>query len=246
MTRESETASMDRLDSVFSDVSGSMKENLAPAIPRIWESEMEELLTDLRGWLREMSRGGEAWIPAHFELAFGLPEDPDRDPASTTRDVRILNGIRLRGSIDLVETIPANDKTAVRVTDHKTGRPLRLAGGQRLEVGGGEVLQPIIYGLAAEQLLDEEVEYGQLFYCTRRGEYQRRIVSINSGTCAKLKQVLETIDRNLEKGFLPAAPRPDACKFCDFQSVCGPYEETRIRRKEESRLTDLNEVRRLP
>ena len=246
VTRELETESMDRLDSVFADVSSSMKETLAPAIPRIWESEMEELLTDLRGWLREMSRGGEAWIPAHFELAFGLAEDPERDPASTTRDVRILNGIRLRGSIDLVETIPSDDKTAVRVTDHKTGRPLRLAAGQRLEVGGGEVLQPIIYGLAAEQLLDEEVEYGQLFYCTRRGEYQRRIVSIHSGTCAKLKQVLETIDRNLEKGFLPAAPRPDACKFCDFQSVCGPYEETRIRRKEESRLTDLNEVRRLP
>ncbi len=246
VTRESETESMDRLDSVFADVSGSMKENLAPAIPRIWESEMEELLTDLRGWLREMSRGGEAWIPAHFELAFGLADDRERDPASTTRDVRILNGIRLRGSIDLVETIPSDDKTAVRVTDHKTGKPLWLSGGQRLEVGGGEVLQPIIYGLAAEQLLDEEVEYGQLFYCTRRGEYQRRIVSIHSGTCAKLKQVLETIDRNLEQGFLPAAPRSDACKFCDFQSVCGPYEETRIRRKEESRLADLNELRRLP
>ncbi len=246
VTRDSEAEAMNRLDSVFADVSGSMKETLAPAIPRIWESEMEELLTDLRGWLREMSRDDEAWIPAHFELAFGLAEDPERDPASTTREVRILNGIRLRGSIDLVETITSGDKTAVRVTDHKTGRPLRLAAGQRLEVGGGEVLQPIIYGLAAEQLLDEEVEYGQLFYSTRRGEYQRRIVSIHSGTCAKLKQVLETIDRNLEQGFLPAAPRPEACKFCDFQSVCGPYEETRIRRKEKSRLADLNEVRRLP
>jgi CRISPR/Cas system-associated exonuclease Cas4 (RecB family) len=154
--------------------------------------------------------------------------------------------MRLRGSIDLVETIPSDDKTSVRVTDHKTGSPPRLASRQRLEVGGGEVLQPIIYGLAAEQLLDEEVEYGQLSYCTRRGAYQRRIVSIHSGTCAKLKQVLETIDRSLEEGFLPAAPRPDACKFCDFQSVCGPYEETRIRRKEESRLADLNELRRLP
>ena len=243
---ESETEAMDRLDSVFADVSGSMKETLAPAIPRIWESQMEELLTDLRGWLREMSRAGEAWIPAHFELAFGLAEEPERDPASTTRDVRILNGMRLRGSIDLVETIPSDDKTAVRVTDHKTGSPLRLASRQRLEVGGGEVLQPIIYGLAAEQLLDEEVESGQLSYCTRRGAYQRHIVSIHSGTCAKLKQVLETIDRSLEEGFLPAAPRPDACKFCDFQSVCGPYEETRIRRKEESRLADLNELRRLP
>ena len=207
---------------------------------------MEELLTDLRGWLREMSRGGEAWIPTHFELAFGLAADPERDPASATRDVRILNGIRLRGSIDLVETIPSDSRPAVRVTDHKTGRPVRLAGGQHLEVGGGEILQPIIYGLAAEQLLDEEVESGQLFYCTRRGGYQRRIVSIHSGTCTKLKQVLETIDRNLEQGFLPAAPRPDACKSCDFQPICGPYEETRIRRKDESRLADLNEVRRLP
>ena len=246
VTRESEAEAMDRLDSVFTDVASSTRERLAPAIPRIWESEMEELLTDLRGWLREMSRGGEAWIPTHFELAFGLAADPERDPASATRDVRILNGIRLRGSIDLVETIPSDSRTAVRVTDHKTGRSVRLAGGQRLEVGGGEILQPIIYGLAAEQLLDEEVESGQLFYCTRRGGYQRRIVSIHSGTCTKLKQVLETIDRSLEQGFLPAAPRPDACKFCDFQPICGPYEETRIRRKEESRLADLNELRKLP
>ncbi len=246
VTRQSEAAAMDSLDSVFGDVAGSTRERLAPAIPRIWESEMEELLTDLRGWLREMSRADEAWIPAHFELAFGLAADPDRDPASTIREVRILSGIRLRGSIDLVEVLRSDGRTAVRVTDHKTGRPFRLAGGQRLEVGGGEILQPIVYGLAAEQLLDEEVEYGQLFYCTRRGGYQRRIVSIHSGTCAKLKQVLETIDRNMEQGFLPAAPRQDACKFCDFQAVCGPYEQIRIRRKEQSRLADLSELRKLP
>ncbi len=247
VTPASEAAAMDHLDRVFAEVAGSARENLAPAIPRIWDGAMEELSTDLRGWLREMARSDRTWKPTHFELAFGLAPDKNRDPGSRTEAVRILNGIRLRGSIDLVETRSRRDgRTVVRVTDHKTGRGRMQTGRERLEVGGGEILQPIIYSLAAEQLLDEEVEYGQLFYCTRRGGYQRQRVALHSGTCGKLKQVLEAVDRNLEKGFLPAAPRKDACRYCDFRPVCGPYEEVRIQRKDERQLVDLSELRKLP
>ncbi len=246
VTRASELEAMDELDKMFGEIASTARENLAPAIPRIWESEMEELSTDLRGWLREMARSDEGWRPSHFELAFGLEPDSDRDPGSSSEAVRILNGMRLRGSIDLVEMKTRQDgRTVVRITDHKTGRPRMQTGGQRLEVGGGEILQPIIYGLAAEELLDEEVEYGQLFYCTRRGEYRRQRVALHSGTCGNLKQVLEAVDRNLKKGFLPAAPRKEACRYCDFQPVCGPYEEVRIRRKDERQLVDLIEVRKL-
>ena len=47
------------------------------------------------------------------------------------------------------------------------------------------------------------------------------------------------------KGFLPAAPAKDACRWCDYRPVCGPYEEQRVRRKPKDRLADLQRLRGL-
>ena len=53
---------------------GTYREELAPAIPRIWDGEVEDIRWDLRGWLREMVQTGEeVWTPRWFELSFGLP-----------------------------------------------------------------------------------------------------------------------------------------------------------------------------
>ena len=90
------------------------------------------------------------------------------------------------------------------------------------------------------------MEYGQLFYCTRRGEYHQQKVSIHAENRGKLKQVLEVVDRNIKKGFLPAAPKEKACRHCDFQPICGPYEEIRIKKKDKRLLVDLEELRELP
>src|SRR5258708_34216282 len=38
-------------DQVLNQIAAEYKEKLAPAIPRVWHSEMEDLRTDLRGWL---------------------------------------------------------------------------------------------------------------------------------------------------------------------------------------------------
>ena len=32
----------------------------------------------------------------------------------------------------------------------------------------------------------------------------------------------------LQTGFLPAAPRKEACERCGYRVVCGPYEEERV------------------
>ncbi len=51
----------------------------------------------------------------------------------------------------------------------------------------------------------------------------------------------------LDRGFLPAAPNKDACRFCDYRPVCGPWEEERTRRKKDrGDLHLLKTLRNLP
>src|SRR5205823_5156255 len=42
-------------DEVLSEVAKEYREELAPAIPKVWESEVEELRWDVRGWIRQVS-----------------------------------------------------------------------------------------------------------------------------------------------------------------------------------------------
>ena len=55
--------------------------------------------------------------------------------------------------------------------------------------------------------------------------------------------MLEIIDGAMRDGFLPAAPRKDGCKGCDYLPVCGPYEEERVRVKSQAELKKLKELR---
>ncbi len=216
-------------------------DKLAPAIARVWNSEISGISTDLRGWIREVADAGERWQPTYFEFAFGLGRARGRDPLSHRDEAVVLDGYRLRGSIDLVERDPERD--AWRVTDHKTGRAPRE---RFLVLKHGEVLQPLLYALAAEYHLDGSVETGRLSYCTRRGDYETRDVELNSENRSKIGTALGIVDRALASGFLPAAPRPRACEWCDFVSVCGPYEQIRLRGKDHSRLADLEQLRGAP
>src|SRR5262249_53862508 len=142
-----------RADDVLNRVAGEYAERLAPAVPRVWNAGVEDLRVDLRGWLQHVARNDDEWLPLHFELAFGLRHDEQREPASSAAETTLREGVRLRGSIDLVER---NCTTGVhRVTDHKTGQfPERTPH----LTGGGKALQPLLYGLAAEKLLATPVE----------------------------------------------------------------------------------------
>ena len=235
-----------RVDQALDTVATEAKDRLAPAIEQVWDSEIESMRIDLHGWLHAVVREGGPWTPAHFELSFGLPASDDHDDASITEDAVVLDGIRLRGSIDLVEI----DETAerVRVTDHKTGLPHARA---RVVVGRGEVLQPMLYALAAEQQLARPVVAGRLFYCTRRGRFETREVLLDDTTRGQITAVLATIDDAIETGFFPAVPRERACRYCDYASVCGPNEAQRRQVKmkhptSRQRLARLETLRRQP
>jgi ATP-dependent helicase/nuclease subunit B len=232
---------LDLTDQVLDRVAAEFEDNLAPAIQRVWKSEIEYVRTDLRGWIQQVCAAPPEWLPVHFEFAFGLPAGPHRDPQSTTDEATILNGIRLRGAIDLIEKHTTRD--ALRVTDHKTGKAPQ---NRPQYVGGGAILQPLLYALAAEQLLGQPVESGSLFFCTQRGDFSTVDIPLNTQSRQRVAQVLETIGRFLENGFLPAAPQSGACAICDYRPVCGPYEEQRAKRKLTERLEPLVNIRNLP
>ncbi|MGH7553563.1 MAG: RecB family exonuclease, partial [Longimicrobiales bacterium] len=231
---------LDLADEVLNRVATEFEQKLAPAIPRVWRDEIEALRSDLRGWVRHTS--GDAWQPLHAEFAFGLPHSSERDPSSHPDAVAVLDGVRLRGSIDLIEKHPQGG--ALRITDHKTGKaPERVPA----YTGGGEFLQPILYSLATEKLFGATVESGRLFYCTQRGSYTEVTVPLDRLARNFVTVIANAVDQSLEAGFLPPAPKRGACELCDYRVVCGPYEEMRFKLKlADDRLDTLGEVRNQP
>ncbi len=224
------------VEAALDRVAEEYAEQLAPAIPRVWHDEIDDLRRDLGIWVRRMA-DDPSWVPAYFEFSFGLSDD-GRDPRSLPDPVTIDGRFVLRGSVDLIETSPGGD--LLRVTDHKTGRNRAKDG---LIVGGGGTLQPVLYSAAVEQGLGKRVVEGRLYYCTTAGGFSHHPIAINDYNRGQGLQALTIIDRAIEQGFLVAAPAERACTWCDFRPVCGPREEERVSRKAADRIADLAALR---
>jgi len=234
---------LDLLDHTLDCVAAEYGEKLAPAIPRVWLSEIEDLRTDLRGWLHLWLAAAGEWEPIHVELGFGLEASRDsHDPSTIAEPIALESGALLRGAIDLVEK--HRTRGVLRVIDHKTGKAPEQ---EPVYVGGGAVLQPALYGLAAEKILHLPTETGRLFYCTQRGGFSSIDIHLTPKARQWFDYALTTIGNAIRDGFLPAAPRDGACDYCDYRLVCGPYEETRVRQwKDRSALESLQTLRNMP
>ncbi len=244
VTRARIPAAEAAVDEVLNRVAADYAERLAPAIERVWRDEIEGLRSDLKGWLRHVANEDGEWIPMHVELGFGLPPGDGRDPRSVPEPVTVEDRWLLRGVVDLIEARAGPTASGeLRVTDHKTGRNRTREG---MVVGGGEALQPVLYGLAVEQTLGRPVHESRLSFCTATGRYEQRRVSLDDDARRHGAEVLEIIDRAIETGSLLPAPRRGACRWCDFQVVCGPWEERRTAVKDQTKLADLAALRRLP
>ena len=227
-----------RVNRTLADVAAAYRERLAPAIERVWREEIAAIGRDLRVWVRRLPGAGD-WRPSYFEFSFGL-SDEGRDPRSVSEPVTIDGRFRLRGSVDLVEL---RNNAQVRVTDHKTGKNRSTP---RMVIGGGGTLQPVLYGMAMEEMLGKPVVSGRLFYCTAAGAFTEHEIPLNDANRRAGLEALEIVDRAIELGFLPPAPTARACTWCDFRAVCGPDEARRITRKPPESLGDLQALRARP
>ena len=259
VTRARVAAAEAVVDEVLDRVAADYAEQLAPAIERVWRDEIEALRGDLKGWVRHVANEDGDWIPMHAELGFGLPPGDGRDPESVPDPVQVDGRWLLRGVVDLIEArARPTARGELRVTDHKTGRNRTREG---MVVGGGETLQPVLYGLAVERALGRPVHESRLSFCTAAGRYEQRVVALDDVARRYGAEVLEIVDRAVEAGSLLPAPRQGACRWCDFQVVCGPWEERRTAAKHWPRrgsergarvgaaaslLADLTMMRELP
>jgi CRISPR/Cas system-associated exonuclease Cas4 (RecB family) len=228
------------LDRVVAKVAAKHKDDLSPAIERVWDDGVASIKADLVEWMR-LGQDDLAWTPDKFELSFGLADRrAAQDPASRQEPVRVDEGLTLRGSIDLVER---RADGALRATDYKTGKARATEG--VTVIGGGEVLQPVLYALVLEKLFPgARVEGGRLHYLTSTGDFRSVAIPLGPEAREGARTVARTIGGALEEGFLPAAPIKGGCEYCDYLVVCGPYEELRARKKNPKRLEPLVELRR--
>ena len=230
-----------RLDRKLEEVSERYRDQLKPAIERVWQDGITSVRADLREWLSR-SAADASWTPWRFELSFGLTRDREhRDEHSSEEPVSLDQGFRLRGSIDLVERSASG---SLRATDYKTGKQ-RASDGDVIK--GGTALQPALYALALEKLFPEmKVEGGRLYYSTFTGGFEKVDVQLDTVTRDSIRAVAQTIGGAIAQGFLPAAPAERQCEWCDYQTVCGTQEEYRVGRKPQDRLEPLLKLRGMP
>ena len=101
---------------------------------------------------------------------------PDRDPRSVPDPVLVDGRFPLRGAIDAIDV---HRQTGVlRVTDHKTGKDRTK---DTLVIGGGSVLQPLVYAAVAEAMLGVPVGESRLFFCTSAAGFKQRPVLLDAG-----------------------------------------------------------------
>ena len=217
---------LELLEEVLESVAADFKDRLVPAIDRVWDDGIESIRLDLREWLQRESLRRTPFEPWRFELSFGLPRDPDRDAHSVLEPIELETGLKLRGAIDLVERTADG---VLRVTDHKTGRHRAKPGAI---IQGGELLQPVLYGLAVQALFpNARVDSGRLYYCTTDGEFRDHSVRLDERASEAAGLLSDVVLNAFAAGRFPALPREGACRWCDYRPVCGPDEERRVRRK---------------
>ena len=234
-------AARDVLDHVVAAVAETWHDDLAPAVERVWADEIGAIRRDLRAWLLILAGDGAEWLPKYFEFGFG--EVPgERDPRSIPEPVTLAGGFKLKGAIDLIEE--HRPTKVLRVTDHKTGRkPEKI---EKVTINGGAVLQPVLYAMAIEAALNQPVYYGRLHYCTSVGSFYAHPIPLDERTRQAGLEVLQVVDRAIERGFLAAAPTEEACGRCDFRPVCGQGVVNRVSRKPQEPLADLLALRTRP
>jgi ATP-dependent helicase/nuclease subunit B len=243
MTHATLDAARERLDHVLTRVEKKFRDELCPAIDRVWEDGVAAIRADVREWLRrEVEEEQSGFQPAYFELSFGLRGQREAsDQHSTSDPVPLDCGVRLRGSIDLVEK---RDDGTLQATDYKTGKKRAKEG---TVIGGGKVLQPVLYALTLEKMFpDAKVSGGRLYYASSTGGFDSVLVRLDETAREGANAVGEAVAEAINTGFLPALPDARECEYCDYKPVCGPYETIRTKRKKSPRMDKLVNLRKRP
>ncbi len=228
-----QTQALELLDACLDKAARDYEERMLPTVSSVFWDEIRRIRVELHAWIGQVIEEGNSLEPIRYDLSFGLPSHEHEDPRSVLDAAMLEGGYLLHGAIDIVERHLAT--RLCRVTDIKTGTSFAKPA---MVIGGGEVLQPVLYALALEAVWQERVVDARLSFCTQRGGNSEHVIAMDARARASARRVLDLVDDAVEKGFFPAAPREHACENCGYRIVCGPHEERRAMRKDENTLDD--------
>ena len=223
---------------------GAASRRARAGIPRVWEDEIAALRADLRDWLRRLADDADGWHPRTSSSPSACRADAARDPHSQPdAGRRSPGGIRLRGSIDLVER--RADGRALRVTDHKTGSDRTDDGHarrRRRDPPAGPLRARRRSGAATAGQRGAPL----LLHRARRLRRARRAARRPQAR-AQGRDVLETIDRALADGFLPAGAARTTPARAATSARCAARTRRSARAARAAQpLADLAALRELP
>ena len=215
------------------ELPAQIEEEQAPAAAALWSVDIDELRADLRGWATQKAwddRGLGAAIA--WELGFGLPLEGRHHPKSVPDAV---DRARQHAAARRHRSGGATLSGALRVVDFKTGRlPKRDPAVDRPRRG------PAARAVRSRRRANHSASrgYGAAPLRDPSGQLPgRRHRASTSAPSQRLAGVLAAIEESCAMDSCRPCRREDACKHCDYQPVCGPYEEERVRMKSRTDLT---------
>ncbi len=195
-----------------------------PSYPLLWELQirlLEETLQALMNW--EIETGGD-FVPSEFEVSFGFPRAA---AAPVTLELPSGETVSFRGRIDRVDRCGAR----IRVIDYKTGKK-RIKDNS---LAGGEALQLPIYLLAAAtiySLQGPESAEACAYHLSPDGV---KTVHFSGDSWPEkenlLREAVGIIREGIAAGQFFPYPGP-RCRYCDYDTICGPDIDRIYRLKE--------------
>ena len=206
--------------------------------PLLWELAKNKMLSDLERFLKEDAklRRKHGVSPHAVECAFGFPEDEHPTPLDTVEWSSDKTGtLRFRGKIDRIDLSSSGDTGLV--LDYKSGKTDYYKNMDKDPVQRGKRLQLPVYGLAARQLLGDDVNVLVAYwFVTEDGKFVTRPPRKPGALDEMLDAfapVVGTIAEGIGAGLFPANPGNEGnnCRNCDFKNLCPTRREWHWRRK---------------
>ena len=196
-------AFLPRMTEIAHEALREQRHEIPPPSEAAFERRQKELLDSAEIFLRTEEVACRTVTPRFFELPFG----PFRLPLGGGR------GVELRGRIDRVDHDETRDEW--HVWDYKSGSTYAFDRGGRLQCG--TKIQHAIYARAVENEVGGKVTRSGYFFPTPKGSGARMERECSD---EELKDALNLLFDTVASGWFPHGGE-DACKFCDFQRVCG-------------------------